>query len=166
MKKILAVLLAVMLVLFLFVAEAAAESGQPVLPVQIDLTKIVIAVLFFVFDFLLVWLIKAVIPPAKKWLDAHATKNQQQVLWNLIKRLVEGAEQMIAGEGRGEEKLRYVIDKLKERGYLVDRYLIEAAVKEMNDKLLYAFEDGFGFLDDDDNEETPPNDDSEGIDED
>lgn len=152
MKKILAILLAIMLVLFMFVAEAAAESGQPTLPVQIDLTKLVIAVLFFVFDFLLAWLIKAVIPPAKKWLDSHATKNQQAVLWNLVKRLVEAAEQMIVGEGRGEEKLVWVIDKLKSKGYFVDRYLIEAAVKEMNDKLLYALEDGFDVLDDEGNE--------------
>ena len=166
MKKFLAVLLAIMLVLFMFVAVAAAESGQPIVPLQIDLTKLVIAVLFFVFDFLLVWLIKAVIPPAKEWLDSHATKNQQAILWNLVKRLVEAAEQMIKGEGRGKEKLVWVIDKLKSKGYRVDRYMIEAAVKEMNDKLLYALEDELEFSYDDDDEETPPNDDSEGADED
>ena len=141
MKKILAVLLAIMLVLFMFVAVAAAETGQPYIPVKIDLTKLVVAILFFAFDFLLAWLVKAVVPPLKEWLKEHTTKTQRENIWNIVVRLVEAAEQTIKGEGMGANRLAWVERQLDSFGVTVDRSVIEAAVKEMNDKLLWAIED-------------------------
>ena len=108
MKKILSVLLAAMLVVILCsplcLAETAAEPAARTVP-MIDLTGLVVSIVVLIGEALLAWLLKAIIPPAKKWLDSHTTKNQQTVIWNVVKRLVEAAEQIITGEGKGDEKL-------------------------------------------------------------
>ena len=87
------------------------------------------------FSFLLTWLIKAVVPPVKKWLESKTTAQQRDILTNLTRQLVLAAEQTI-GTGNGGKKLQYVCDQLKERGFTVDLDVIEASVKEMNDMLL------------------------------
>ena len=103
---------------------------------MIDLTGLVVSIVVLIGEALLAWLLKAIIPPAKKWLDSHTTKNQQTVIWNVVKRLVEAAEQIITGEGKGDEKLAWVEAQLRHYGYDFDRYAVEAAVKEMNDRSL------------------------------
>lgn len=139
MKKILSVLLAAMLVVILCsplcLAETAAEPAARTVP-MIDLTGLVVSIVVLIGEALLAWLLKAIIPPAKKWLDSHTTKNQQTVIWNVVKRLVEAAEQIITGEGKGDEKLAWVEAQLRHYGYSFDRYAVEAAVKEMNDRSL------------------------------
>ena len=57
-------------------------------------------------------------------------------MWNVVKRLVEAAEQIITGEGKGDKKLAYVQEAARQHGYNIDRYLIEAAVHEMNTHVL------------------------------
>ena len=145
MKKILAVLLSAMLVMTVFltpyvIAEAVEPPASPGAPVPVaftvNLTGLIIAILVAFFEFLLAWLLKAVIPPLKKWLNSHTTKNQQAILWNVITRLVEAAEQTITGINCGSEKMQFVKDALRRRGFEVDTYLIEAAVKEMNDRVI------------------------------
>ena len=137
MKKFIAILLTAMLLTVICLsclAETAAEPA-PSAP-MIDLTGLVVSIVVLIGEAILAWLLKAVIPPAKKWLESHTTKNQQTVIWNVVKRLVEAAEQIITGEGKGDEKLAYVESWLKQYGYKVDRFVIEAAVKEMNDRQL------------------------------
>lgn len=144
MKKYVALLLALMLltvVCFACLAEPAAEPAQPDAPL-IDLTGLVVSIVILIGEMMLAWLLRAIIPPAKRWLDSHATKNQQTVMWNVVTRLVEAAEQIITGRGKGDEKLAYVEAALRDHGYLIDRYLIEAAVKEMNAKGLAAVAEG------------------------
>ena len=139
MKKFLAVLLTIMLLAVIlcpaYIAETATEP--PAAPL-IDLTQLVIAVLVLIFNFLLAWLLKAVIPPLRSWLDAHTSSEQQTLMWNVITRLVEAAEQTITESGAGARKMEYVQAGLRAHGFTVDPALIEAAVKEMNDRLLYA----------------------------
>lgn len=138
MKKIFAFLLALMLLTvfcFTCLAETAAEPATPAVP-MIDLTGLVVSIVILIGEALLAWLLKAIIPPAKKWLDSHTTKNQQTVIWNVVKRLVEAAEQIITGEGKGDKKLAWVEAQLRHYGYDFDRYAVEAAVKEMNDRSL------------------------------
>jgi hypothetical protein len=138
MKKILSLILALMLLsvfCFTCLAETAAEPATPAVP-MIDLTGLVVSIVILIGEALLAWLLKAIIPPAKKWLDSHTTKNQQTVIWNVVKRLVEAAEQIITGEGKGDEKLAWVEAQLRHYGYDFDRYAVEAAVKEMNDRSL------------------------------
>ena len=139
MKKITSLLLALMLLAVICtpicLAETATEPSPPAAPL-IDLTGLVVSIVVLIGEALLAWLLHAIVPPAKKWLDAHTTKNQLTVIWNVVKRLVEAAEQIITGEGKGDEKLAYVEAALKQYGYNIDRNLIEAAVREMNDKSL------------------------------
>ena len=137
MKKIISIILVLMLLTVTYMvfclAETAAEPAPAPAP-MIDLTGLVVSIVVLIFEALLAWLLKAIIPPAKKWLDSHTTKNQQAIAWNVVTRLVEAAEQIITGKGKGDQKLQYVKARLLEHGYTIDPYLIEAAVKEMNDK--------------------------------
>ena len=166
MKKYFAILLAVIMLLSVFGAYALGEALTPVATdppasqplFTINLTGLIVAILVAFFEFLMAWLMKSVIPPLKNWLDSHATKNQQAVIWNVVKRLVEAAEQIFTGEGRGADKLDYVVDRLKEFGYSVDRYVIEAAVKEMNDQLWTDIEEVLEIYKDDNTEEDTPTD--------
>lgn len=62
------------------------------------------------------------------WIKAKTTTQQRKLLESIVKTLVFAAEQLY-GAGKGEEKLQYVVQCLKERGYTVDTDMIEAAVK-------------------------------------
>ena len=133
MKKYFAVLLAAVL-LAVFCFTCMAETAAPAPMFTINVTQLVTAIIGVVFSALLAWIVKAVIPPLKGWLDEHTTTEQQTRAWTMIKWLVEAAEQTITGYAKGSEKLEWVIKELKARGIEVDRALVEAAVKEMNDK--------------------------------
>lgn len=61
------------------------------------------------------------------WIKSKTTAQQQENLRALIRVLVYAAEQMF-GAGHGPDKLDYVLEKLDEMGYKVDRSEIEAAV--------------------------------------
>ncbi len=65
------------------------------------------------------------------WLKAKTTAQQQEYLLSTVRVLVYAAEQ-IYGAGRGGEKLQYVEDELKTRGFKLDTAAIEAAVRDMN----------------------------------
>lgn len=134
MKKKLAVLMASILI-FIFctacIAEAAAMPPSPMF--TINVTQLVIAIIGVVFSALLAWIVRAVIPPLKRWLDEHATTEQQARAWTMIKWLVEAAEQTITGYAMGKERMKWVLAELKYRGIEADPALIEAAVKEMKD---------------------------------
>lgn len=135
MKKIIALMLAaVLLAVFCFTCMAEAAESAPSPMLTIDITQLVIAIIGVIISALLAWIVKAVIPPLKGWLDEHATTEQQTRAWTMIKWLVEAAEQTIIGYAKGSERLDWVISELKARGLEADRALIEAAVKEMKDK--------------------------------
>ena len=133
MKKIFVVLMAALL-LVVFCFSAMAETAVTAPMFTVNVTQLVTAIIGVVFSALLAWIVKAVIPPLKGWLDEHTTTEQQTRAWTMIKWLVEAAEQTITGYAKGSEKLEWVIKELKARGIEVDRALVEAAVKEMNDK--------------------------------
>lgn len=134
MKKLLSVLLAAMLLIVLTAAGIAETVAEPPAPVfTVNVTQLVIAIMGVVFNILLAWIIKAVIPPLKTWLTTHTTTEQQNRVWTMIKWLVEAAEQTITGYAMGQKRLEWVQAQLKARGIEVDLVLIEAAVKEMKD---------------------------------
>lgn len=137
MKKILAVILALILVFSVCVVAMAEEVVAPIVEQSpmIDLTQIVTSIVGLIFSFLLAWFIKAVIPPLKKWLEAKTTAEQRTMLYQVVQNLVNAAEQLI-GRGKGSEKMKYVIAALEERGFEIDLDMIESAVKEMNDKAM------------------------------
>ena len=135
MKKIIAFLLTVVfLSMFLCPVCIAEVAVEPVMPkITVDVTKLIIAIMAVLFNVLLAWIVKAIIPPIKRWLDVHTTNEQQNRVWTMVKWLVEAAEQTIVGYGRGSERLTWVSGELKARGIKIDQVMIEAAVKEMKD---------------------------------
>lgn len=132
MKKFLAIMLTAML-LTVFLFSCLAETAAPGPMFTVDVTQLVISIIGVIFSALLAWIIKAVIPPVKTWLIEHTTTEQQTRAWTMIKWLVEAAEQTITGYAKGSERLEWVLKELEARGIKVDRALVEAAVKEMND---------------------------------
>ena len=134
MKKFLSLILAAILLAVFCLSCMAETAAEPTPMFTVNVTQLVIAVLAVVFNVMLAWIIKAIIPPVKTWLDEHTTTEQQTRAWTMIKWLVEAAEQTITGYAKGSERLDWVISELKARGIEVDRALVEAAVKEMNDK--------------------------------
>ena len=135
MKKFFSLLLVAMLLVVLCagcIAETAVEP--PAVMFTVNITQLLIAIIGVIFSALLAWIVKAVIPPLKRWLDEHTTTEQQTRAWTMIKWLVEAAEQTITGYAKGSKRLDWVISELKKRGMEVDRAMIEAAVKEMKDK--------------------------------
>lgn len=88
---------------------------------NIDLTPILQAVIA-----LIAAIITAKVIP---WIKAKTTNEQQAMLSAAVKTLVFAAEQLY-GAGKGDEKLKYVIQELEKQGYTADRSLVEAAVRE------------------------------------
>ena len=154
MKKIIAVLLAVTLILtgaFFAYAIAETQEDAPSAAPLIDLTGLIIAVLALVFDFLLAWIARVIIPPIKAWLKERTTEKQRGLIWDATEKLVDAAEQIIIGPGQGKRRMAYVQAGLQQRGFTVDTDLIEAAVKRMNERAKITAWDAFDM---DEDEET------------
>lgn len=143
MKKILSVILAfVLIVCGAFLTCALAENAEaPASGPVIDLTGLVIALLLAAFEFLFARFARVLIPPAKKWLEAHTTEKERGLLWNAVCELVDAAEQIITGEKMGKEKLAYVEAGLMQRGFKVDTDMIEAAVHRGKNRVKTALGD-------------------------
>ena len=165
MKKFICLILAVAFVAVLLLPYAAAEpvvttAAEPT--IKVDLTGLIVSVVVLVFEALLVWIIKAVIPPLRNWLEARTTNEQRTLLYNVVKELVEAAENTIVGVGMGRQKLTYVVDGLEARGFTVDIDMIESVVKRMNDewalRIVQAMTSGEGEADILTEEDTPESD--------
>lgn len=160
MKKLFCLLLALLAAACLaapFALAEAAGDASAAPAVTVDLTALLVAICGVAFNFLVALLGKKIVPPLRKWLNEKTNAQQRESLWNVVVTLVEAAEQII-GKGRGDEKFEYVVNKLYQAGYSVDRDMIEAAVKQMNDGMLEvaktAFE-GYGEDDETVGEEDP-----------
>lgn len=160
MKKLFCLLLALLAAACLAAPFALAEAAGDVSvapAVTVDLTALLVAICGVAFNFLVALLGRKIVPPLRKWLNEKTNAQQRESLWNVVVTLVEAAEQII-GKGRGDEKFEYVVNKLYQAGYSVDRDMIEAAVKQMNDGMLEvaktAFE-GYGEDDETVGEEDP-----------
>lgn len=98
--------------------------------VQIDLTPIILSVITLIFGLIS----KYAIPYAKSKMNS----DQMDILRTAVKTAVYAAEQLYTSD-QGKAKKQYVIDLLKEQGYIVDPdqvepamdALIEAMVKEL-----------------------------------
>lgn len=146
MKKFIAILLVIaLLVMGGLFAYAMAEATEPTTRAAplVDLTGVIIAVVLMLFDFLLAWIAKVIVPPIREWLGAHTSVTQRSLMWDAICKLVDAAEQTIIGPGRGKERLAYVVAGLQDRGFTIDSDMIEAAVKRMNDRLALTMGEAF-----------------------
>ena len=133
MKKFLVMILCVALMMLILPMAAMAEEAAPA--VTVDVTGVIVTLAWLIFDVILGWVAKKYLPSLKAWLDEKTTAQQQARIYDLIEKLVLAAEQII-GKGFGSDKFEYVRRELELRGIAVDREMIEAAVKEMNDKAL------------------------------
>lgn len=95
---------------------------------MIDITPIINAVIALAAAGVTVFLIP--------WIKSKTTDEQRKELLEWVKIGVAAAEQLYAGQGRGEEKKKYVLDFLKQKGFKVDEEsvvnAIEAIVKQLN----------------------------------
>lgn len=146
------VALLIIAVIISFAAVALAESVPASGGFQINLTGVIVSLLALLFNALLAWIAKVVVPPLKEWLAAKTTTEQRGLMYTFVKELVAAAEQTIVGAGLGSEKMQYVIDGLKAKGVTVDIDMIEAAVKEMNDAAEERLASIFGFEQEDNDE--------------
>ncbi|MBQ7214327.1 MAG: hypothetical protein IJS25_07335 [Bacteroidales bacterium] len=145
MKKAVAILLVMALLvmgayIFYAMAEVPVDGGHP-MPV-VDLTGALVALLLIVFEFLLAWIARVIIPPIKEWLKARTTEKERGMIWDAVCKLVDAAEQIIRGPCLGERRLAYVEAGLLQRGIKVDRDLIEAAVLRMKERTAIMLSDG------------------------
>lgn len=146
------VALLIIAVIISFAAVALAERVPASGGFQINLTGVIVSLLALLFNALLAWIAKVVVPPLKEWLAAKTTTEQRGLMYTFVKELVAAAEQTIVGAGLGSEKMQYVIDGLKAKGITVDIDMIEAAVKEMNDAAEERLASIFGFEQEDNDE--------------
>ena len=140
MKKIYMMLLTV-LCLCLVALPALAETAQT--PVAaIDVTDFVTALLG-----LLASIVTAYLAP---WLKAKLGAARYENALSVTNTLVNAAEQIFKGAGRGQEKLDYVKKELNKRGITYDEAKLEAAVFNLRD---VVFEDEMIIETEDDEEE-------------
>ena len=123
------------------VAPALAETAQAPAP-TIDVTDIVTALLG-----LLASIVTAYLAP---WLKAKLGAARYENALSVTNTLVNAAEQIFKGAGRGQEKLDYVKKELNKRGITYDEAKLEAAVFNLRD---VVFEDEMIIETEDDEEE-------------
>lgn len=140
MKKIYMMLLTV-LCLCLVALPALAETAQTP-AATIDVTEFVTALLG-----LLASIVTAYLAP---WLKAKLGAARYENALSVTNTLVNAAEQIFKGAGRGQEKLDYVKKELNKRGITYDEAKLEAAVFNLRD---VVFEDEMIIETEDDEEE-------------
>lgn len=159
MKRICMLMMVMMVACALIGAAMAESAAEMYLPTGIgnvtntvDLTPVINAGIALIGELLMAVVAAFVIPPVRRWMQAKMSKVQQEKTIEFIRQMVLAAEQMI-GKGCGSEKLEYVIGALERKGFSVDINLIEAAVKEMNDRNLeWLFDKGADDAETDDPE--------------
>ena len=122
MKKIYMMLTA--LCLCLVALPVLAETAQAP-AATIDVTDIVTALLG-----LLASIVTAYLAP---WLKAKLGAARYENALSVTNTLVNAAEQIFKGAGRGQEKLEYVRSELQKRGITYDQAKLEAAVFKLGD---------------------------------
>lgn len=136
MKKMIVTLLVIALAMYwALMAYAVAEDTAAAAP-MVDITRVLTAAVLFIFDIVLAWIARVIIPPVKAWIEENTTEKQRGLMWDVVYELVAAAEQLIQGPGQGEKRMAYVKSKLRERGLDVNVDMIEAAVRQMNERLM------------------------------
>jgi len=128
-RKIVALVMALIMSLWAFAAAAETDSAVRVVPVAIDLSDLLQAVIAVV----AVLITRKLIP----WLKSKLSTEQQIGLSVMARTLVFAAEQ-IYGAGNGKEKLEYVKKELEARGYTFDAATVEAEVRQLTMEMMGA----------------------------
>ena len=138
MKKLI-ILLAVTLVLCLPLAVYAEESREEASAqsetielwaedarMPIDLTGIAVAIISLCGALVAGYLIP--------WIKSKTTAEQQAIMDIWIRTFVEAAEQLYK-TGKVKDRLKYVLEELRKKGFEVDTAEVEAAVWEINQEV-------------------------------
>lgn len=88
---------------------------------MIDITPVINAVIALLAAGVSVFLIP--------WIKSKTTDAQRKELLEWVKIGVAAAEQLYKGQGRGEEKKKYVLEFLASMGFTVDEEAINAAIE-------------------------------------
>ena len=144
MKKIYMMLTA--LCLCLVALPVLAETAQAP-AATIDVTDIVTALLG-----LLASIVTAYLAP---WLKAKLGAARYENALSVTNTLVNAAEQIFKGAGRGQEKLEYVRSELQKRGIPYDQAKLEAAVFNLR-HVVFEDEMIIETEDDEEEDEKPP----------
>lgn len=75
------------------------------------------------------------------WIRSKTTKEQQEILKDVVSGLCYAAEELYKGSGRGDEKFDYVCEKLEEKGYELDKDTVTELIKEAVIKMRKELED-------------------------
>ena len=94
---------------------------------MIDITPIVNAVIALLAAGVSVFLIP--------WIKSKTTDEQRKELLEWVKIGVAAAEQLYKGQGRGEEKKKYLLERLASMGFPVDEEAINAAIEAAGNQL-------------------------------
>lgn len=92
---------------------------------MMQIVEAIIAVMFGI-------IVRYIVP----WIKGKTNEQQQENLRAIFQMIVEAAEQMFKGEGRGQEKFDYVKAELEKRGLEIDKNLIESTVLNLKNTLL------------------------------
>lgn len=87
----------------------------------IDITPVINAVIALLAAGVSVFLIP--------WIKSKTTDAQRKELLEWVKIGVAAAEQLYEGQGRGEEKKKYVLELLASMGFTVDEEAVNAAIE-------------------------------------
>ncbi len=105
---------------------------------SIDLTAIIQAFIMLISSIITIY----IIPKVKSYLTAKLSAEQRENLKQWVKVAVAAAEQMYNGSGLGQEKYRYVVSFLEEKGIYVNYKEVEALIESE----VYKLTQGSGYF--------------------
>lgn len=101
----------------------------------IDLTEIIVCVIRIALTALVGYVTANVLPRVDAWLDEKVSSEQRKNVSDLLCSFVKAAEQLYVNN---EDKLDYVFRMAEEKGIVIDRVEIEAAVYDLKKPLMDA----------------------------
>ncbi len=105
---------------------------------NIDLTPIIEALIALLSAIITL----VILPKVKSYLTAKLSAEQRENLKQWVKVAVAAAEQMYNGSGLGQEKYRYVVSFLEEKGIYVNYKEVEALIESE----VYKLTQGSGYF--------------------
>ena len=103
--------------------------------ITVDLTQVVISLISLAFTVIAGYVTKVLLPKVDAWLDAKVSAAQRKNIAELLSTFCKAAEQLYTDN---EDKLDYVFKMAEEKGIIIDRAEVEAAVYDLKLPLMEA----------------------------
>ena len=101
----------------------------------VDITEIIVCIIRIALTALFGYVTANVLPRVDAWLDEKVSAAQRKNVADLLSSFVKAAEQLYTDN---EDKLDYVFRMAEEKGIVIDRAEIEAAVYDLKKPLMEA----------------------------